>query len=95
MISNGMTIEQELERYKSWLEDRNIELKETKDKLEKVRENYFNLVQDTNAKLLCCEQLKRDVKRLIVKLEIYQKLHYMPGVYDLVNDIGKKVGKEE
>lgn len=38
MITNGMTIEQELERYKRWLEDRNIELKETKKHLKIVSE---------------------------------------------------------
>ena len=47
MISNGMTIEQELERYKSWLEDRNIELKETKNRLEK-NEKLLKLYQYLN-----------------------------------------------
>ena len=47
MISNGMTIEQELERYKSWLEDRNIELKETKNRLEKI-EKLLKLYQYLN-----------------------------------------------
>ena len=47
MLSNGMTIEQELERYKSWLEDRNIELKETKNRLEKI-EKLLKLYQYLN-----------------------------------------------
>ena len=51
MISNGMTIEQELERYKSWLEDRNFELKETKNRLEKneiLLKLYQYLNENTN-----------------------------------------------
>ena len=46
-INNGMTIEQELERVKRWLEDRNITLKETKTRLEKV-EKLLKLYQYLN-----------------------------------------------
>ena len=47
--TNGLTLEQELERYKSWLEDLHIRYNELDVKYKETEKAY--------------EQLKRDVKR--------------------------------
>ena len=70
-ISNGMTIEQELERYKRWLEDRNITLKETKTRLEKVEKLlklYQYLNENTNDYDLNCDEVD-EIHNKIYELE--------------------------